>query len=64
MTNNDTGGVWSTYDFKWIENLGAQIIQEIENTCDSTTLQKYSGQYTARLLTKDHPGPGQGPWGS
>lgn len=53
MPNNDTGGVWSPYDFKWIENLGAQIIQEIEITCGSTTLQKYSGQYINAMVKRD-----------
>jgi len=53
MPSNDTGGVWSPYDFKWIENLGAQIIQEIEITCGSTTLQKYSGQYINAMVKRD-----------
>jgi len=53
MPSNDTGGEWSPYDFKWIENLGAQMIQEIEITCGSTTLQKYSGQYIHAMVKRD-----------
>ena len=29
-TNNTTGaGIWSTYDFRWIEDLGTHMIKEI-----------------------------------
>ncbi len=44
---------WSPYDFKWIENIGSQIIQEIEITCGSSTLQKYSGQYLNAMVKRD-----------
>ena len=33
---------WSPYEFKWIDNLGAQMIREITITCGNQTLQKYS----------------------
>jgi hypothetical protein len=44
---------WSPYDFKWIENLGTQIIQDIEITCGANTLQKYSGQYLDAMVKRD-----------
>ena len=50
---DQTGGQWSPYDFKWIENLGAQMISEIEILCGSVTLQRYSGQYLAAMVDRD-----------
>ena len=51
--NNLNDYKWSPYDFKWIENLGTQIIQDIEITCGSSTLQKYSGQYLDAMIKRD-----------
>ena len=51
--NNLNDYTWSPYDFKWIENLGTQIIQEIEITCGANTLQKYSGQYLDAMVKRD-----------
>jgi hypothetical protein len=52
QTNNQ----WSSYDFRWIENLGSQMIQEIEITCGNTTLQKYTGEYLACMVERDFSG--------
>lgn len=48
-----TNGQSSPYDFKWIDNLGTQIIQEIEIVCGANTLQKYSGQYLNAMVNRD-----------
>lgn len=48
-TNNNV----SPYEFKWIENLGAQMIEEIEIICGSQTLQRYSGQYLHSMVQRD-----------
>ncbi len=49
----DTSNNWSPYEFKWIENLGIQMIKEIEIVCGSITLQKCSGQYLYAALERD-----------
>lgn len=49
----ETGNKWSAYDFRWIQNLGAQMIEEIEITCGNVTLQKFSGQYLACMVERD-----------
>ena len=49
----DTGNTWSPYEFKWIKNIGSQIIREIEITCGSSTLQRYSGQYIQSMVNRD-----------
>lgn len=48
-----TGNEWSAYDFRWIENLGALMIDEIEITCGNVTLQKYTGDYLACMVERD-----------
>ena len=54
--SEQTGGYWSPYDFKWIENVGVQMISEIELLCGSVTLQKYTGQYLAAMIERDFKG--------
>ena len=34
-------GRWAPYEFKWIENLGAKMISNIQITCGNYTLQEY-----------------------
>jgi hypothetical protein len=36
---------WAPYEFKWIQNIGTQIIRKIHIQCGNQTLQQYSGQY-------------------
>jgi len=47
---------WVPYEFKWIENLGAQIISRITITCGSQILQQYSGQYILASVLRDFSG--------
>jgi len=49
----DTNNQWSPYEFRWIENLGAQMIRQIEITCGTTLLQRYSGEYLSALVQRD-----------
>jgi hypothetical protein len=49
----ETGETWSSYDFRWIQDIGLQMITEIELTCGSATLQKYSGAYLSAMLQRD-----------
>tara|TARA_B110000967_G_C18877981_1_gene559482 strand:+ start:564 stop:2192 length:1629 start_codon:yes stop_codon:yes gene_type:complete len=44
---------WSPYEFKWIENIGTQIIKEVTITCGGLTLQKFSGNYLTTLAQRD-----------
>ena len=49
----DTGCRWAPYEFRWIENIGSAMIQEIEITCGSFTLQKYTGEYIGMMMERD-----------
>ena len=44
---------WVGYDFKWIDNIGAQMISQIVITCGNQTLQQYSGQYLLSAVQRD-----------
>lgn len=51
--DNNNNGQWAPYDFKWIENIGITMIQEVTITCGNLTLQKYSGEYLAAMVDRD-----------
>jgi hypothetical protein len=47
---------WTPYEFKWIENIGAQIISRVSITCGNQILQQYSGQYILASTQRDFNG--------
>jgi len=49
----DTNEQWIPYGFRWIKDLGAQMISEISITCGSLTLQKYTGDYLSAMVERD-----------
>jgi len=44
---------WAPYEFQWIENLGAQIIDKITINCGNQQLQQYSGKYILSSAQRD-----------
>jgi hypothetical protein len=44
---------WAPYEFKWIDNIGAQIINKITITCGNQKLQEYSGKYILSAVQRD-----------
>lgn len=44
---------WAPYEFKWIDNLGAQMIKKITITCGNSTIQEYSGKYILCSVNRD-----------
>ena len=44
---------WSPYEFKWIENLGVNMIEEITISIGGQIIQKYSGQYIYNMYLRD-----------
>lgn len=48
-----TGHMWAPYDFRWIAELGTNMISEITITCGSFTIQKYSGEYLRAMVERD-----------
>jgi len=49
----DESGEWAPYEFKWIKNLGTQIIKEISVTVGGTTLATIPGEFILANYSKD-----------
>jgi len=49
----DTNDQWAPYEFRWIRNLGTNIIKEITIQVGSFLLAKYSGEYIAACVERD-----------
>ena len=56
---NPTCGVkdWAPYEFRWIENLGTQMIKEVRISVGGQTLQVLTGKYLLALVQRDFSGP-------
>ena len=52
-TTTETNNKWVGYDFRWIEDIGIQMIKSIEINCGSTLIQKYSGSYLLAMVERD-----------
>ena len=48
---------WAPYEFRWIENLGTQMIKEIRISVGGQTLQVLTGKYLLALVQRDFSGP-------
>jgi len=51
LQNNE--GQWIPYEFRWIENIGAQLISKVSITCGNQTLQEFSGGYLLAQVQRD-----------
>jgi hypothetical protein len=51
--NAELGRNLIPYEFQWVEEIGSNMIQEIEIYSGGTTLSKYSGEYLACLKERD-----------
>ena len=49
----DCEGTWMPYEFKWIPNLGFNMITEIEISVGGQVLQKFSGDYMLNQMRRD-----------
>jgi len=53
---DNTGQQWAPYEFKWIDNLGLQMINKITINCGNQKLQEYSGAYMLAQAQRDFDG--------
>ena len=51
--DDKNGHKFAPYEFKWIEELGTNMIEEIEIFSSGTTLAKYSGEYLNCMKERD-----------
>jgi len=47
---------WRPYEFKWIDNLGSQLIKEVTFAIGGQIIQKFSGEYMYNLVERDFRG--------
>lgn len=45
--------VWHPYEFRWIENLGTQMIKEVTFSVGGQTLQRVTGKYLLAQVQRD-----------
>lgn len=44
---------WQPYEFKWIDNLGSQMIENVRFTVGGAVIQEFSGQYLRNIVERD-----------
>jgi len=49
----DCKGQWLPYEFKWIDNLGTQMIKQIRFLVGGQIIQQFSGQYLYNFVERD-----------
>ncbi len=54
--NNNGNTEYRPYEFKWIKNIGTQIIKEINITIGGHIIQKFSGNYLQNLVERSFNG--------
>ena len=55
-SDGDCSGQWLPYEFKWIKNLGSQIIKEVTFSVGGQIIQKFSGNYLQNMVERDFTG--------
>ena len=50
---DSTNNSWVGYDFRWIKDIGIQMIRSIEINCGSVLIQRYSGEYLLSMMERD-----------
>ena len=56
MPPQDCSGEWLPYDFKWISNLGSQLIKQVSFIVGGQIIQQFSGQYLYNMVERDFAG--------
>lgn len=49
----DSFPAWRPYEFKWIEDIGTQLIRRVKFTVGAQVIQEFSGQYLKNLVERD-----------
>ena len=55
-SNNMANDVWSPYEFKWIDNLGTQMMKKIRFIVGGQVIQEFTGEYLYNLVERDFDG--------
>jgi hypothetical protein len=52
-SSGDFNYTWRPYEFKWIKNLGTQMIERVRFTVGGQVIQEFTGQYLYNLVERD-----------
>lgn len=47
-------GEWVGYNFKWIENIGSEMIKEVSISVGGQVLQRFNGSYIKNVMNRDN----------
>ena len=53
MPPTDCASVWQPYEFKWIKDLGSQMIERIRFSAGGQIIQEFTGQYLYNMVERD-----------
>ena len=53
IESDDPESLWRPYEFKWIKNLGTQMIERVRFTIGGQVIQEYTGQYLTNMVERD-----------
>lgn len=53
---NTAAHSWQPYEFKWIQNLGTQMIERVRFTVGGHVIQEFTGQYLYNMVERDFSG--------
>lgn len=62
LNTNNTSGSYIPYEFRWVDELGTTMIEEVEVVVGNSTLAKYSGEYLSILNARDTSAPRRELW--
>lgn len=54
--SNNVKHSWQPYEFKWIRNLGTQMIERVRFTVGGHVIQEFTGQYLYNMVERDFSG--------
>lgn len=50
----ETGQEYSSFEFKWIDDIGFQMIEEVVISSGSFTIARYTGSYLSNMIDRDY----------
>lgn len=62
LNSNDTQTSYVPYEFRWVDELGTTMIEEVEIQVGGATITRYSGEYLSILNARDSTKPRRELW--
>lgn len=62
LNSQDNSGSFIPYEFRWVDELGTTMIEEVEVVVGGATITRYSGEYLSILNARDSTTPRRQLW--